>query len=198
MTPEELLAAQLRLTEWAAAATPAPVTRIANGELVALLVTATLPLTLPALVGANRTVTDVDWPGFSVVLTAPLADTPVPLNERPEIVTFEFPVSVKVMVAEELLPTVTFPKFSVVALAEITREPDTPVPVTGMVIVGKFPATEAVPLTAPAVLGEKAMLNVAVLPAASETGSAMPEMEKPVPAAEAVEIVTPDVPAFLS
>jgi hypothetical protein len=188
----------LRLTEWAAAAMPAPDTKIANGELVALLVTATLPLTLPTLVGANLTVTVVDWPGFRVTFAPPLADTPVPLNERPKIVTLEFPVSVKVTVAEELLPTVTFPKFSVVALAEITREPDTPVPVTGIVIVGKLPTTEAVPLTAPDALGEKTILNVAVLPAASDSGSAIPETEKPVPAAVAAEIVKADVPAFLS
>src|SRR5438034_4334333 len=55
-------------------ATPLPLSEIVAGELPALLATETLPLTLPAAVGANTTFKVAVWPGARVVLAlTPLA-----------------------------------------------------------------------------------------------------------------------------
>jgi hypothetical protein len=54
--------------------TPLPLSGIVTGELLALLATDTLPLALPAAVGANVTFTVAVWPGVSVVFAlTPLA-----------------------------------------------------------------------------------------------------------------------------
>jgi len=55
-------------------ATPLPLSEMVAGELLALLATETLPLALPAAVGANTTFKLAVWPGVSVVLAlTPLA-----------------------------------------------------------------------------------------------------------------------------
>ena len=58
--PAEVLAVQLSSTECVVAAMPSPLTAMVAGEFVALLATFTLPLTVPAVFGANVT--------FNVVL----------------------------------------------------------------------------------------------------------------------------------
>ena len=66
------------------------------GELLALLLTATLPDTAPALVGTRVMTTVAVWLGATVVPFTPVALKPAPLAVVPEIMTFEFPVFVSV------------------------------------------------------------------------------------------------------
>jgi hypothetical protein len=70
-----------------------------------------LPLALPALVGANETLSVAVWLGVSIVP----ALTPLALNAplgcvTPEIVISALPVFVSVTFCELLLPTVKLPK----------------------------------------------------------------------------------------
>jgi hypothetical protein len=91
---------------------------IEAGELVALLATLTLPNTLPGVVGAKTTVSVAVWLGVSVVPAfTPLALNPAPEDVTPEIVTLEFPVFVRVTLKLLLVPSFTFPKLKVDALA---------------------------------------------------------------------------------
>jgi hypothetical protein len=88
------------------------------GEFVALLATDTLPVTLPAAVGANVTFSVADWLGDKIVPgVMPLALNPVPVGVTLEIVTFEFPLFVSVALKELVFPTFTFPKLRLVGLA---------------------------------------------------------------------------------
>jgi hypothetical protein len=66
------------------------------GELVALLAMVTLPVTAPAAVGANSTVTGIDWLGVRVSPeVTPLTVKPAPVMLTLETVTSEFPVLVR-------------------------------------------------------------------------------------------------------
>jgi hypothetical protein len=88
------------------------------GEFVALLATATLPVTLPAAEGANVTFRGTDWLGVRVVPTErPVALNPVPETDTLETVTFEFPLFVSVALNELVFPTFTFPKLRLLGLA---------------------------------------------------------------------------------
>jgi len=87
------------------------------GELVALLVTATFPVTAPAVVGANVTTRVAVWLGVRVVPLTPVALKPVPVAVTPEIITFEFPVFVSVTFTDALLPSLTLLKLKLDGLA---------------------------------------------------------------------------------
>lgn len=81
------------------------------GELVALLVTLILPVTLPAVVGAKATVKEVDWPAASVrgsVRSVTLKPLPVTLSRDSE--RLPLPLLVRVTVCVDLLPVSTLPK----------------------------------------------------------------------------------------
>src|ERR1700737_3745334 len=78
--------------------TPAPASVITAGEFVALLTTDTLPVKLPATVGVNAGFSEMDWLGFRTLPAGPpLALNPTPVTVTLEIVTFEFPVFVSVV-----------------------------------------------------------------------------------------------------
>ena len=84
---------------------------MASGEFVALLATETLPVTPPALDGANVAVKVAACPG---AMMSP-EETPVALNPAPETVTFEivtleFPAFVRVTLCVLLPDTLTLPK----------------------------------------------------------------------------------------
>ena len=83
---------------------------IAAGDPVALLVTVTVPLSLPAAVGLKITLNEKVWFGVSVTgVPAPLRLKPAPLSVMPEICTFAFPVFLTVTVCVEEEPSFTFP-----------------------------------------------------------------------------------------
>ena len=68
---ELLLAAQFKLTECAVLLTPAPLTAIALGVLLALLTILTVPLTLPVALGANTTFNSAVCPAAIVAPAKP-------------------------------------------------------------------------------------------------------------------------------
>jgi hypothetical protein len=147
------------------------------GEFVALLTTDTLPVTLPAAVGANATFTVADWLGVRTVPeVTPLALNPVPVTVTVEIVTFEFPLFVSVTLNELVLPTFTFPKFKLVGFAPTRKVGATPVPLRAMVVgeVGALLTSETEPLTLPAEVGRKATVIVVCCPAFTFKGSDNP------------------------
>jgi hypothetical protein len=155
------------------------------GELVALLATKTLPVTLPVAVGANDTLSVTDRPGVRAVL----APTPLALNPAPElvileIVTFEFPVFVTVMFCELLLPTLTFPKLRLVGLTPRVRVAATPEPLrlTDVGEVGALLTIEMFPITLAVAAGVNTALNVALFPTGIVTGVARPLTLNPLPA----------------
>ena len=76
-----------------------------KGELGAVEVIVTLPLTVPAADGANLTVNDVFWPAFSVRgSVSPLMLNPLPPTEAAVMVTLEPPVFVRVSGKFALVP----------------------------------------------------------------------------------------------
>jgi hypothetical protein len=115
-----------------------------------------------------------------------------------EIVTLELPVFVNFTVAESLLPSVTLPKLSLVALAEMVALPAIPVPLAGTATLEKLPVIVAEPVTAPADFGAKTRVRFAVVPMPRDSGSFSPLTENPMPAAVTVEMVSAAVPAFFS
>jgi hypothetical protein len=56
--------------------------------------------------------------GVKITFDAPLALNPLPVADTLEMLTFALPVSVSVTSCEVDVPTVTFPKFTLVELAE--------------------------------------------------------------------------------
>ena len=92
-------------------ATPVPLSEMFEGEFVALLLMVTVPVTLPAAVGANTTFSTADLLGANTWLgLIPLVLNPAPVTLTAEIVTFEFPVLVTVTLSELLVFTFTLPK----------------------------------------------------------------------------------------
>jgi hypothetical protein len=98
---------------------PVPLSATDKGELEALLVTATLPVRLAALVGSKTTLKEVDCPAASVIgRVIPDVENPVPLAAMPEMLTLALPVFVTVTVWLVLLLVATLPKFKDVGEAE--------------------------------------------------------------------------------
>src|SRR6266850_7829702 len=81
---------------------------------------ATLPVTAPPVVGANRTVNDVLWPAVRVKGNAsPLMLKPLPVAEAADMVRLVPPELVRFSVRLSELPTVTFPKLKLVGFGVI-------------------------------------------------------------------------------
>jgi len=129
----------------------------------------------------------------------PLSLYPVPNTVTLEIVTFEFPLLVSVVVNELLLPTFTFPKLKLDELSPRTRVAATPVPLKemGSGELGALLIRVIVPVTLPSVFGPNTALNVAALPAPMVTGAVMPVVLKPAPVTVTEEIVTDALPPFV-
>jgi len=84
-----------------------------------LLTTVRVPVSLPALTGANCAVTTTDWPGTSVTEDVEVVRLkPVPEALTEEIVTLEMPVFVRVSLSWLVLPSVTLPKDKLAGLTE--------------------------------------------------------------------------------
>ena len=141
-----------------------------------------------------------DWFGVSISPeVTPLSLYPVPEMVTPEIVTFEFPVLVSVVVNELLLPTLTFPKLKLGELSPRTRVAAAPVPLREIVVgeLGALLSSVIDPVTVPAALGPNTALNVVALPAAMVTGAVIPVVLKPAPETVTEEIVTVALPPFV-
>jgi hypothetical protein len=179
-----VLAFQFKETECEVVDTPDPDSEIVAGELDALLVIETLPVTLPVVVGANVTVRIIFCPASSVSGgVTPLALKPAPETVTWEMVTLELPVFESVAVWELLVPTVTSPKERLVGLAEIWYVALTPVPERGTVVgeSGASLTMERLPVTLPAPVGANATLKVDVCPGLKGIGKVSPVVLKPEP-----------------
>src|SRR6266404_3110814 len=97
--------------------TPLPLRAICAGEFAALLLTNKLPLTEPVAVGAKFTLNVVLCPAPKLSGVNPLIVKPAPVTLSLETFTLVLPVLVNVTVWLLLLPTFTFPKLRLVALA---------------------------------------------------------------------------------
>ena len=164
--------------------TPVPERETVAGELVALLTTERLPVTVPVVVGAKATLTVVVWPAARVRGSeSPLRVNPVPVKLACETVTLAVPVLDRVTVWGLLvLPTVTFPKLKLDGLAASSKLP-APVP-ESETVAGELVAlltTERLPVALPATDGAKVTVKVALWPAATARGRESPLMLKPVP-----------------
>ena len=144
--------------------------------------------------------TVTDWFGVKISPeVTPLLLYPVPVTVTPEIVTFEFPLLVSVVVNELLLPTLTLPKLKLDKLNPSTRVAATPVPLREIVVgeLGALLTNVIDPVTLPAALGPNTALNVADLPAPTVTGAVIPVVLKPAPVTVTDKIVTVAPPPFV-
>ena len=84
-----------------------------------MLTSARVPVALPSAVGANLTLKVLDWLGTRVRGTvSPLRLKPAPVTLAWEMVRLAVPVLVKVAVWVPVLPTVIFPKGTLLGLTE--------------------------------------------------------------------------------
>jgi hypothetical protein len=99
-------------------ATPVPLSAIMSGELGALLVSETEPVTLPAALGV-KTALNVTFDPVAIVVGAlrPVMLKPVPVTVAREIMTLAEPLFVRLIVCELLLPVETFPKAAIAGTA---------------------------------------------------------------------------------
>lgn len=112
--------------------------------------------------------------------------------------TLEFPAFVSVTLSTLLFPTATFPKFKLEALAERSDVAAMPVPLK-VTVLGELEMsliTDTVPDKAPAVFGEKMMLNVACFPAGIVRGNERPVIVTPAAAVLACVTVRVAPPPF--
>jgi hypothetical protein len=169
------------------------------GELVALLTTETLPVTLPATVGVNVTLNHVFCPGDRVWGRGrSLILKPVPVIMTLERVTLAVPVFFNITGSVLLLPRLIFPKLVLVGFMLIRSA--LPVPERDTVV-GGLPtlsvAIETMPLTPPVAAGANVALKVVVWPPARVSGKASPLMLKPVPVTVSCVIFKEDVPVLV-
>jgi hypothetical protein len=153
-----------------------------SGEPGALLVIETLPLALPADVGANVTVKEVVCPEVRLAgADQPVKVNPVPVMLCAVIETAAVPVFESVTGTDPLELTTKAPKLMLGGVA--VSAPWVPVPLSEMMSVG-FVAVEViviVPGTVPVVVGANVPVNVAVAPAAIVWFGAKPLVLYPVP-----------------
>jgi hypothetical protein len=166
-------------------AVPDPLKETVIGELGPLFMIDTVPLTLPAELGANFAVNEVLWPAVSVKgVVIPLTLKPVPEAVACEIVRLAVPEFFSVIVCEPLLPTFTDPKFTVEGVAP--SWPSMPVPDSAIAAgePGALLTIETLPVAAPAVVGANTAENEPLLPALMLNGKLAALTLNPVPEAE--------------
>jgi hypothetical protein len=146
-------------------------------------------------------VTGNDWFGLK---DSP-GEMPLTVKPAPEIfeevmVTLALPVFVKVAGKLLVLPTFTLPKLKLETLNVNSSVPATPVPLRPITY-GEFGASldsEIEPVTAPAPVGVKTALNVALLPAGIVKGALRPLIWNPLPVTVPCEITRFAVPPFVT
>jgi len=128
----------------------------------------------------------------------PLELKPAPVAFTPEIVSFVFPLFVRVMASELVVPSFTFPKLKLVGFTASSAFAAIPVPLKAIVSgeLGALLISVSDPDALPADDGVKTPLNVALFPAAIVIGAVIPGVLKPAPAKAACEIVRLALPPF--
>jgi hypothetical protein len=198
-TTVDVLALHDNDTECATACVPVPESEILIGEFVALLVTFTVPDTVAADPGVNVIPSVAVCPAPIICpAVTPDALNPAPVALTVPIVTVELPLFVSVTLCALLLPTPTLPKATLDVLAPRSIVDATPVPDSGMAR-GEPAASltnDTDPVTAPALAGANATLNVLLLPVAIVVGTVRPFTLNPEPVAVSCEIFNVAVPLF--
>ncbi len=169
--------------------------------LLALLVSVSIPASVPAAVGLYVTVKLTDCPAANVAGTVrPVTVTPVPVNDILVIEADPAPVFASFTVCVAWLPTATLPKATDAGVAVSAAEAAAAVPPT-LMLIGDPTAllvTVILPAKVPAAVGLYAAVKLAVFPAAKLRGSVIPETTT-LPTDDAtLEIVTCAVPVFCS
>lgn len=193
-----MLAFQESVTVCWACVTPFPEIGIADGAPVALLTMASVPAVAAAVVGEYCTVKVMLCEGDRVTADPPDNDKFDPFKTALDMATLELPVFVSVTIREAVVPTFTFPKFTLRGFTARVKPGATPAPLNAMAE-GGFEASltrDKLPVEGPADLGSNFTLKIAVLPALNVIGSARPEELKPAPEILAAEIVTGTVPGL--
>lgn len=169
-----------------------PAVAIDDGELVALLLTVTVPVNRPVDCGAKVTVRVPDWPAAIVApFRPPLALNPLPLTDTAEMVTVELPVFFTLTVCVCFAPIASLPKLKLDDDSERLRVVVPPLPVNGTVSV----ASDAEllntnpPLTLPVASGAKNTVKPVVAPGARVLGRLNADELKYGPFTVALEIV---------
>jgi hypothetical protein len=174
------LAVQLIVTLAGVELVPAPV-RLTVGDEEALLEKVTLPVELVTVVGANVIVRVVLCPAVRLAgVVMPLPEKPVPVTLTCERLRVALPEFVIVSDCVPVVPSGTFPKATVVELTEIAGAAGAvPVPVieTAEGDVGALLEMETLPGALPVVAGANLTLKLAVPPAATLAGKAIPLTE---------------------
>jgi hypothetical protein len=142
------------------------------GELAAVLVIFTLPLSISAFVGAKVTSSVALWPGAIVApLTPPFVVMLAPKTLNPETVRLEFPVFSIFTARVSDFPAITLPKFRPAGDAEIVLESATPVAVNATVALpAGVSAKVTLPLAEPSDVAVKLSVQFNVCPAARVIG----------------------------
>ncbi len=170
--------------------------------MVALLTSVTVPLTPPVTLGANTTFRFAVCPAEIVVPLIPLVTlNPEPVTLICEMVKLEFPVFFTASSSGIDPPTISLPKFRLVANSEMVRVALAPVPLNAIVYVGFVAALLLIvtlPVTLPEVGGPNATVKLDVFPAANVSGNDIPLSLNPVPLTVALEIVTLVLPVFFN
>jgi len=143
---------------------------------VELLLMVNVPVTAPAVAGANLTDSVSVCPGDRVAANPVVGrENPVPVMEAELTVTAEVPVELNVRVSDFEDPSVTLPKGRAVVLSANVG-PAAAVPVPLSVTTEELPVVELllrvnVPVTAPAVAGAKLTDRVSFCPGDKVAGS---------------------------
>jgi hypothetical protein len=170
-----------------------------EGELEALLVTVSEPVTLPDVVGAKMALQLADCPAASVSgRVRPLILKPVPLAVAAESVTLAVPVLVIVTFCVALVPRLTLPKLMLAGEAETCSVTPAPLRATVAGELLALLATLMAPVEAPVAAGAKVAEKALDWPAARVRGNARPLRLKPVPLAVAAVTVTAAEPVLVS
>ncbi len=174
---------------------------VAVGFVDEVLLIVNAPVTAPAVVGANLTVSVSVCLGFSVTgKVDPDTVKPVPLMLAELTFTAAVPLEVSVTVCVGDDPTATLPKVRLLGLT-VSRVDVVPVPLKLTEVVGFVDDVLLIvnaPVTAPAVVGANFTVSVSVCLGFSVTGKVDPETEKPEPPIVAELTFTAAVPLDVS
>jgi hypothetical protein len=181
---------------------PVPDKAIVIGEFDALLAMLTFaPLTAPPVVGANLTVSAAVCPGVNTVpLDTPLALNPAPVTVTAEIVMFDCPLFVNVLVSEPIPSSSTLPKARLAGFAPSDTVAAWPVPERLITSEEGVPLVVSVidPFNVEAEEGSKVASNVALPLAAIVVDVVSPVWLNPAPVTLTWENESVVFPLFLS
>jgi hypothetical protein len=181
------------------AAVPVPLSGTAVGEFGALLVILTLPVRLPAVVGANCTVNVVVAPAGTVAgVASPLTLTAPALSPFCEIVSDAVPVFVNVKLWDFVCPSTSLPKLKLAG--ETVYPACVPVPLRATPSDG-FDALLAMvidPVAPPEEVGVNVALSVILEDAFTVTGAVAPVTVYAPPVTEMALMFTAVVPVLLT